>query len=77
MRFKTDENLPPEVPTLLRESGHDTLSVWDEQLRGKPDVDLARACQRERRALITLDTGFANIRTYPPGQFPGIIVLRL
>jgi hypothetical protein len=27
--------------------------------------------------LITLDTDFADIRVYPPAQFPGLIVLRL
>ena len=34
-------------------------------------------CQREKRALITLDTDFADIRAYPPQEFPGLIVLRL
>ncbi len=77
MRFKLDENLPPEATALLRNSRHDVLTVWDQELRGKPDRDLADACRREHRALITLDTGFADIRTYPPEQFSGIIVLRL
>ncbi len=27
--------------------------------------------------MITLDTDFADIRAYPPVQFPGLIVLRL
>jgi predicted nuclease of predicted toxin-antitoxin system len=75
--FKTDENLPPELSALLRQRGHDVLTVWDQQLRGKPDHDLAEACRQEDRVLITLDVGFADIRTYPPSQFPGIIVLRL
>ncbi len=26
--------------------------------------------------MITLDLGFADIRTYPPGDYPGLIVLR-
>ena len=30
----------------------------------------------EHRALITLDLGFADIRTYPPNDYAGIIVLR-
>ena len=33
--------------------------------------------QQEERALITLDTDFADIRVYPPEQFPGLIVQRL
>lgn len=40
------------------------------------DLDLAALCQRERRSLITLDRGFADIRAYPPAEYEGIIVLR-
>lgn len=50
MRFKTDENLHPELAVFLRENGHDALTVWDEELRGHPDTDLAAACQSEQRA---------------------------
>jgi len=77
MRFKTDENLHPDVAVFLRNRGHDALSVWDEGLRGRPDPDLAEACRAERRAFITLDLGFADIREYPPDQFDGLVVLRL
>jgi len=31
----------------------------------------------EGRALLTLDLGFADIRTYPPQHFPGLVVQRL
>lgn len=77
MRFKSDENLHPDVTKLLRDNGHDALSVWDEGLRGKPDNSLAELCRFEARSLLTLDVGFSDIRAYPPQQFPGIIVLRL
>jgi predicted nuclease of predicted toxin-antitoxin system len=77
MRFKIDENLHPELAGFLRQEGHDALTVWDQGLRGRPDTDLALVCQSERRALITLDAGFADIRTYPPENFTGLVVLRL
>ena len=77
MRLKADENLHPEVASFLRENGHDALSVWDQGMQGEPDQHLAEVCQFERRALVTLDLGFADIRTYPPDQFSGLIVLRL
>ena len=48
-----------------------------QDLGGKADTDIASICQRERRALVTLDMDFADIRTYPPKQFSGLIVLRL
>jgi predicted nuclease of predicted toxin-antitoxin system len=77
MRFKTDENLHPEVAALLRELGHDALTVWDQGLRGKSDSGIAEVCRFEKRALLTLDAGFADIRSYPPRDLPGLIVLRL
>ena len=55
----------------------EVLTVWDEGLRGSSDTDVAESCSTERRALITLDVGFANICRYPPEQFAGLIGLRL
>lgn len=76
MKFKTDENLPVEVVELLQREGHDALSVVDQQLAGHPDVDVASVCQAERRALVTLDLDFSDIRSYPPEDYFGIVVLR-
>ena len=46
-------------------------------MRAEPDQHLAEICQSERRALVPLDLSFADIRTYPPERFTGLIVLRL
>jgi predicted nuclease of predicted toxin-antitoxin system len=77
MRFKIDENLPDEVAAMLRQGGHDASTVLQQELGGRADADIASICQRERRALLTLDADFADIRTYPPKCYPGLIVLRL
>jgi predicted nuclease of predicted toxin-antitoxin system len=77
MRFKVDENLPIEVAELLQQAGHDAVTVLGQGLGGRADPDIASMCQREGRALVTLDTDFADIRAYPPRDFPGLIVLRL
>ena len=77
MQFKIDENLPIEAAHLLRQIGHNAVTVSEQHLSGSPDPDVASVCQREGRALVTLDTGFADIRAYPPRQFPGLIVLRV
>ena len=76
LRLKTDENLPLDVLPLLRAAGHDVQSVYDEQLAGADDPALFAAVQRERRVLVTLDKGFGDLRTYPPGTHAGILVLR-
>ena len=70
-------NLPVEVADLLCTAGHDAATVFEEHLAGRPDTHIASACQRERRALVTLDTDFADLRAYPPDQYPGLIVLRV
>ena len=77
MRFKIDENLHPDVAVLFRQHGHDVCTVWDQGLQGSCDADIARAIRNENRALVTLDKDFADIRTYPPQQFAGLIVCRL
>ena len=77
MKFKIDENLPTQVAELLRHAGHDALTVGQQDLTGAMDSRLADVCQSEGRGLVTLDLGFADIRTYPPSDYHGLIVLRL
>jgi len=77
MRFKVDENLHEELAEALRAEGHDAHTVYDEGLRGQSDRDIGQVCRREQRVVVTLDLDFANIREYPPEQYPGLIVLRV
>lgn len=76
-KFKVDENLPVEVAELLRQAGYDALTVYDENLAGTRDPQIASVCKEEKRALVTLDTDFADIGAYPPKDYSGLIVLRL
>ena len=75
--FKVDENLPLEVTELLRSRGHDATSVEEQNLGGVKDERLAMVCRQESRVLVTLDLDFADIRTYRPEDYPGIVVIRL
>ena len=77
MKFKIDENLPPFVAARLRTAGFDAVTVADQALSGTSDERLAPLCAAEGRILVTLDLDFADIRAYPPGAGPGVIVLRL
>jgi len=77
MKFKVDENLPIEVAQLIRKAGHDVFTVHQQDMVGAKDHVLAKVCQSENRAMVTLDTHFADIRTYPPENYSGLIVLRL
>lgn len=75
MKFKIDENLPAEAARALVNAGHDALTILDQQMGGKPDSQVAKVCQSEQRVVLTLDFDFADIRTYPPVEYFGIIVL--
>lgn len=77
MKFKIDENLPKEAAQLLASAGHDALTVLDQELGGQPDQQISAVCKSESRALITNDKDFCDVRTYPPKDFVGIVVLRL
>jgi len=77
MKFKVDENLPVEAAEALRRAGHDAATVLEQEYGGSVDAQLAALCQQESRILVTLDMDFADIRAYPPTEFPGLIVLRL
>jgi predicted nuclease of predicted toxin-antitoxin system len=77
MRFKLDENLSPSLASVFTAVGHEAHSVTEQALGGKPDQHVIDVCRRESRTLVTLDLDFSNIKTYPPVEFSGIIVLRL
>jgi predicted nuclease of predicted toxin-antitoxin system len=77
VKFKIDENLPVEIAVLLRDAGYDATTVVDQRLGGSADSGIASVCRNEDRVLVTLDMDFADIRTYPPDQHSGLIVLRL
>jgi predicted nuclease of predicted toxin-antitoxin system len=57
--------------------GHDAEDVRDVGLRGAPDSEIAAYAQANKLCLVTADGGFANIRSYSPREYAGLIVLDL
>jgi predicted nuclease of predicted toxin-antitoxin system len=76
MNLKLDENLSRHLKPALIELGHDVLTAADENLLSRPDTEIARAAKEEQRMLLTLDVEFADLRKYPPGSHPGVILFR-
>ncbi|MFN9507846.1 MAG: DUF5615 family PIN-like protein [Planctomycetota bacterium] len=76
MRFKVDENLPIDDAEILRANCHDALTIFDQNMVGEPDPKVARVCKEEKRIIVTLDLDFSDIRSYPPAEHSGIIILR-
>lgn len=69
--------MPVEAAELLKQAGYDAVTVSTQNIIGTTDANLAKVCQKENRVLVTLDADFADIRTYRPKNFSGIIVMRL
>jgi predicted nuclease of predicted toxin-antitoxin system len=72
VKFKLDENLPDSSASILASAGHDADSVRQEGMTGAPDPEVVAAATAAGRILISLDTGLADIRAYPPGSHAGI-----
>ena len=77
MKIKLDENLSARLVRLLAALGHDTDSVPQEGLAGRPDSDIWTAAQTTQRFLITQDLDFSDIRRYAPGTHHGLLLVRL
>jgi predicted nuclease of predicted toxin-antitoxin system len=77
VKFKIDENLPVDIAELLRAASHDAVTVLEQGLLGQDDRRLIDVCFDEERALVTLDLDFSDVRSYPPEQYAGIVVLRV
>ncbi len=77
LKFKIDENLPTEIVDRLISAKYDAISVVDQDLIGASDSKIVEVCKIEERIIVTLDTDFMDIRTYPPDEYSGIIVIRV
>lgn len=72
IRLKLDENFSPNLTDVFIASGFDTHSVLEELLSGATDETIYEICIRENRCLVTFDTDFCNILSYPADETQGI-----
>ncbi|GGA29773.1 DUF5615 family PIN-like protein [Okeania sp. KiyG1] len=76
MLIKLDENLSITHANFLRDEGYDCDRVTDEGLSGEDDEVVWQQVCTEGRFFITLDLDFSDVRRFPPGTHPGILLLR-
>lgn len=77
LRFLIDEDLPRSLENVFKQYGYEAVHVLSAGLRGKSDAEIAEFARQNGLCLITGDLGFANIRDYPPAEYPGFVVLRI
>jgi hypothetical protein len=68
VKIKLDQNMDPRGAAILRQAGHDVLTIKEQNLTDAEDEVIAEVCQRESRCLITLDLDFANTILYAPQE---------
>ncbi len=77
MKFKLDENIGRRGLELLKASGHDVTTVWDQGLHGVSDERLFEVCSAGGRVLVTLDRDFGQVPRFPPEASVGIVILEV
>ena len=77
MRLVADENVPMKAVLLLREKGHDVLSI-SESLPQTADEDILKAAERDGRIILSFDKDFGELAFCSGLPLTcGIILLRI
>lgn len=77
MKLKLDENLGLSALRTCQDAGHDTSTIYLQQMAGASDNVVHEVCRSEDRVLVTLDLDFANPLVFDPRGSAGCAVLRL
>jgi predicted nuclease of predicted toxin-antitoxin system len=77
LRFFSDQCVPAEVTDTLRRHGHQVTLLRDVlPIRSLDPVVIAKA-QELKAVLLSLNGDFADIVTYPPANYLGIVAIQL
>lgn len=77
LRFFADHCIPGFVIRVLRDAGHEVLRLKDFISPDSPDSFVLSKAQEFDSILLSLDRDFADIVTYPPAKYKGIIALQV
>ena len=76
LKVKLDEDLSSQLVSTFVECGYNASTVVSQGWGGATDASLWPRVRDEGRMFITADKGFGDIRAYPPGRHPGIVLIR-
>lgn len=77
LRFFADHCIPNSVIRELINAGHEVLSLRDYIPIDSPDFVAIKKGQEINAILLSLNGDFADIVTYPPANYKGIIALQV
>ena len=77
LRFFTDHCVPNAVIQTLRAAGHEVLILKDHIPPDSDDPIVIAKAQELEAILVSLNGDFADIVTYPPSSYKGIIALQV
>lgn len=77
MLFFIDHCVPRSVVEFLNQEGHKTNILKNHLPPDAPDERVIQKAQKQNAILISLNGDFADIVTYPPQNFVGIIGLQV
>jgi predicted nuclease of predicted toxin-antitoxin system len=77
LRFFIDHCVPMSIAWYLRDLGHDVFLLRECIPKDSPDPVVIQTVQEYHAILVSLNGDFADIITYPPEQYRGIIGIQL
>jgi predicted nuclease of predicted toxin-antitoxin system len=77
LQFLADHCVPNSVIQTLRDANHDVLRLRDILPVASPDAIVIAKALDLGKILLTLNGDFADIVTYPPSKYKGIVALQV
>lgn len=77
LRFLADHCISNSIVEALSSAGHEVLKLRDVMPQESPDSAVIEKAQELGAILLSLNGDFADIVTYPPSKYRGIVCLQL
>lgn len=77
MRFFADQCVPGSIIRALRDEGHEILRLKESISVDSPDPVVLAKAQELDAVLVSLNGDFADIVSYPPADYKGIIAIQV
>ena len=77
LRFFADQCISEQILVALSDAGHEVLRLRSHIHPASPDQEVINKAQDLEATLLSLNGDFANIVTYPPENYAGIVSLQI